>query len=60
MITFRNAGYGVVVRRGKFLSPQAKQFLEIMNPRFFEEFDNNYDIGHDNIGTNIENPLLLP
>jgi DNA-binding transcriptional LysR family regulator len=32
---FPNRTYGVVVRRGKFLSPQAKQFLEMMDGDFF-------------------------
>lgn len=32
---FPTRSYGVVVRRGKFLSPQAKQFLERMDPDFF-------------------------
>lgn len=32
---FPNRSYGVVVRRGKFLSAQAKQFLELMDGDFF-------------------------
>jgi len=32
---FPNRSYGVVVRRGKFLSPQAKQFLQLMDGNFF-------------------------
>lgn len=32
---FPNRSYGVVVRRGKFLSTQAKQFLEMMDTNFF-------------------------
>ncbi len=32
---FPNRSYGVVVRRGKFLSAQAKQFLEMMDGDFF-------------------------
>lgn len=32
---FPNRSYGVVVRRGKFLSTQAKQFLEMMDGDFF-------------------------
>ena len=32
---FPNRSYGVVVRRGKFLSPQAKQFLQMMDGNFF-------------------------
>ena len=27
--------YGTVVRRGKFLSPQAKRFIDMMDPKFF-------------------------
>ena len=33
---FPDRGYGIVLRRGKFLSPQAKRFIEIMDPKFFE------------------------
>ncbi len=32
---FPKRSYGVVLRRGKFLSPQAKKFIEIMDPEFF-------------------------
>ena len=32
---FPNRSYGAVVRRGKFLSAQAKQFLEMMDGDFF-------------------------
>ncbi len=32
---FRERSYGVVMRRGKFLSPQAKAFLEFMEPGIF-------------------------
>lgn len=32
---FPERSYGVVVRRGKFLSPQAKQFLQLMDGDFF-------------------------
>jgi hypothetical protein len=31
---FPYRSYGIVLRRGKFLSPQAKRFLEIMNQIF--------------------------
>lgn len=34
---FPDRGYGIVLRRGKFLSPQAKRFIEIMDPNFFEQ-----------------------
>ncbi|MBX2883604.1 MAG: LysR family transcriptional regulator [Granulosicoccus sp.] len=32
---FPDRSYGAVVRRGKFLSPQAKQFLQLMDGDFF-------------------------
>jgi len=32
---FPTRSYGVVTRRGKFLSPQAKQFLQMLDPKFF-------------------------
>ena len=32
---FPTRSYGVVVRRGKFLAPQAKRFLELMDADFF-------------------------
>lgn len=32
---FPTRSYGVVIRRGKFLSPQAKRFLELMDPDLF-------------------------
>ena len=34
---FPTRSYGVVVRRGKFMSPQAKYFLELMDADFFAE-----------------------
>lgn len=33
---FPKRTYGVMIRRGKFLSPQAKRFIELMKPDFFE------------------------
>ncbi len=36
---FPDRGYGVVMRRGKFLSPQSKRFIEMMAPDFFEARD---------------------
>ena len=33
---FPKRRYGVVLREGKFLSPQAKRFIEMMRPGFFE------------------------
>ncbi|MFQ5936935.1 MAG: LysR family transcriptional regulator [Acidiferrobacterales bacterium] len=32
---FPQRSYGVVLRRGKFLSPQAKRFIDMMDPQFF-------------------------
>ncbi len=32
---FPKRSYGVVMRKGKFLSPQAKRFIEMMDPGFF-------------------------
>jgi len=34
---FPERSYGVVFRQGKFLSPQARKFIEQMAPNFFEE-----------------------
>ncbi|GMQ90249.1 MAG: LysR family transcriptional regulator [Gammaproteobacteria bacterium] len=34
---FPKRSYGVVLRRGKFLSPQAKRFIDMMAPQFFRE-----------------------
>jgi len=34
---FPTRSYGAVFRRGKFLSPQAKCFLELMDPEFFRK-----------------------
>ena len=36
---FPKRSYGLVLRKGKFLSPQARRFIEIMDPDFFEEYD---------------------
>ncbi|HSR55032.1 MAG TPA: LysR family transcriptional regulator [Alphaproteobacteria bacterium] len=33
---FPRRTYGVVMRRGKFLSPQAKRFIELIDPNFFK------------------------
>ncbi|KAB7627510.1 LysR family transcriptional regulator [Alkalilimnicola sp. S0819] len=33
---FPRRTYGIISRRGKFLSPQAKRFIEMMKPDFFE------------------------
>ena len=32
---FPGRSYGIVLRKGKFLSPQAKRFIEMMDPDFF-------------------------
>lgn len=32
---FPGRSYGIVVRKGKFLSPQARRFIEMMDPEFF-------------------------
>ncbi|MBF0255933.1 MAG: LysR family transcriptional regulator [Gammaproteobacteria bacterium] len=32
---FPTRGYGVVVRKGKYLSPQAQRFIDMMDPEFF-------------------------
>lgn len=32
---FPERSYGIVIRRGKFLSPQAKRFIDMMEPEFF-------------------------
>jgi len=34
---FPERSYGVVLREGKFLSPQARKFIEIMAPNFFTD-----------------------
>lgn len=34
---FPQRSYGIVLRKGKFLSPQAKKFIELMDPKFFDE-----------------------
>ena len=36
---FPARSYGIVIRKGKYLSPQAKRFIEIMDPHFFEELE---------------------
>ena len=32
---FPKRTYGVIMRRGKFLSPQSKRFIEYIDPEFF-------------------------
>ena len=34
---FPKRSYGLVLRKGKFLSPQAKQFIKVMDPDFFSD-----------------------
>ena len=36
---FPKRSYGVVMRRGKFISPQARRFLEIMDPDITKTMD---------------------
>ncbi len=38
---FPMRSYGIVMRRGKFLSPQAKRFIDMVNPQFFNEVEAN-------------------
>ena len=39
---FPKRSYGLVLRKGKFLSPQARRFIEVMDPDFFSgQRDNN-------------------
>lgn len=42
---FPQRSYGVVVRKGKYLSPQARQFISLIKPDLFERRDY-YDSGH--------------
>lgn len=37
---FPQRSYGVVVRKGKYLSPQAKRFIDMMAPEFFKSNNN--------------------
>ncbi len=36
---FPTRSYGIVIRKKKFLSPQARRFIEMMDPGFFEEIE---------------------
>jgi DNA-binding transcriptional LysR family regulator len=36
---FPSRSYGVVIRKGKYLSPQAKRFIDMMDPEFFSGID---------------------
>ena len=42
---FPKRSYGIVLRHGKFLAPQAKSFIEMMDPGFFERYDNTSEEG---------------
>ena len=57
---FPNRSYGVVVRRGKFLSPQAKLFLEIMDPKFFASFDTKPDLNRGVGSSDTDKRLIMP
>jgi len=37
---FPKRSYGLVLRQGKFCSPQAKRFIDIMEPQFFSKKEN--------------------
>ena len=39
---FPKRSYGLVLRKGKFLSPQARRFIEIMDPGFFDEYEDDH------------------
>jgi len=36
---FPKRSYGIVLKKGKFLSPQARTFIDSMDPEFFRHFD---------------------
>ncbi|MDY6942741.1 MAG: LysR family transcriptional regulator [Pseudomonadota bacterium] len=36
---FPKRTYGVVIRKGKFLTPAAKRFIELMDPQFFQRME---------------------
>ncbi len=54
---FPGRSYGVVIRRGKFLSPQAKAFLEFMEPGFFTTNDDASATEHYNENARALNDL---
>ena len=37
---FPKRSYGIVIRKGKYLSPQAKRFLEMLDSNFFQDHEN--------------------
>ena len=47
---FPRRTYGVMWRRGRFLSPQVKRFMELMQPGFFDDADR--DAGGEPAGNN--------
>ncbi len=49
---FPQRTYGVLTRRGRFLSPQAKRFLELMEPTLSGEYD-------DAFGTDAETVFIV-
>ncbi len=49
---FPKRSYGVVVRRGKFVSPQARRFLEIMDPDITKQID-------ESIANEITNEFIV-
>lgn len=51
---FPKRSYGVVIRRGKFLSPQAKRFIDMLDPSFFSRTQNRYGSGY---GAQSQNSL---
>ena len=56
---FPKRSYGVVIRQGKFLSPQTEQFLTIMNPHFFNSPNQQSPVAHK-LPSNNDNVLMLP
>ncbi len=48
---FPKRSYGIVLRRGKFLSPQAKRFIEMMNPGFFARDPSEFN--DENVASNV-------
>lgn len=51
---FPKRSYGVVLRRGKYLSPQAKRFIDIMDPNFLRRQET------ENKSTGEESPARAP
>ncbi|MCB1866904.1 MAG: LysR family transcriptional regulator [Chromatiales bacterium] len=44
---FPKRDYGIVTRRGRFLSPQARRFIDMMDPHFFEATGETHNIKDD-------------